>query len=253
MTLTRTSLALALVLFAAAAQADTITLSAIKDNTIYDDTTALSNGAGEFIHTGLTREGRLRRGLIAFDIAGNLPANAVITNARLALNMSQATDPSVVEVSAIHRLMADWGEGTSNALGGEGTGTAATVGDATWVNRFHPDSPWAAEGGDFNPLASATTDISGVGLYLWESATMVADVQDWLGDPDNNFGWIIRTGDEIELGASKRFNSRTNPEVGLRPALTLEYTVVPEPATWGLCLIAAGGALLIVRRAARVA
>jgi len=249
MTMNRWCLALALVTVAATSQAETITLSAIKDNTIYEDaTTALSNGAGDFIHTGLTREGRLRRGLIAFDVAGSLPANAVITSARLSMNMSQATDPSTLEVSSLHRLLADWGEGTSNASGGEGSGTAATAGDATWMSRFHPDVPWDAPGGDFNPVASASTDLGGVGLYFWESDGMIADVQDWLGDPSNNFGWIIRTGDEIELGAAKRFDSRTNPQAALQPALRLEYTVIPEPATWALGLISLVAVSLAVRR-----
>lgn len=234
---------------ASAASAETISLSALKDNTIYDDpTAALSNGAGEFIHTGRTKEGRIRRGLVSFDVAGNLPANAVITNVSLTMNMSQANDVNLVEVSSLHRLMADWGEGTSNASGGEGGGAIATAGDATWLNAFHPDTPWSTPGGDFVPAASASTDVSGIGNYVWSSLGMIADVQDWLTDPSNNFGWIIRTGNEIELGAGKRFNSRTNPEAALRPSLSIDYVVVPEPGSLALCGIAVVAAGLGFRR-----
>lgn len=227
--------------------AETITLSALKDNTIYNDASPLSNGAGEFIHTGVTREGRLRRGLIAFDVAGNLPANAVITGVQLSLNMSQANSSTAVP-SSLHRLLADWGEGTSNAPAGEGAGTAATVGDATFINRFHPDIPWTTPGGDFVPVASASTDVGGVGLYFWESNGMIADVQDWLGDPSNNFGWIIRTGNEIDFGDGKRFDSRTNPEAAFRPALKVDYKIVPEPATWSLVAHGLGVCLFVARR-----
>lgn len=246
MKLAQACLLLAILASPAAVGAATISLSASKDNTIYDDNTPLSNGAGEFIHTGVTKEGRLRRGLIAFDIAGNLPANAVITDVRLTMNMSQANDPFAVP-SSLHRLLADWGEGTSNAAGGEGSGAPATAGDATFVNRFHPDTPWAAPGGDFVPVASASTDVGGVGLYVWDSDSMIADVQDWLGDPANNFGWIIRTGDEIEFGNGKRFNSRTHPEVALRPTLTIDFEVIPEPAAWALAATGIAGCLLVVR------
>lgn len=243
MTFGRFALAVALLTLGSAAQADSITISALKDNTIYDDVSlALSNGNGEFIHTGRTKEGRVRRGLIAFDVAGAIPTNAVVTNVRLSLNMSQANDVTITEISSLYRLLADWGEGTSNASGGEGGGAPATAGDATYIHRFHPDIAWDAVGGDFVPVASASTDVTGVGAYLWSSAGMVADVQDWLGDPSNNFGWIIRTGDEVELGANKRFDSRTNPELTLRPSLTIDYAIVPEPSAW--ILAACGAALL---------
>ncbi|MDZ4778869.1 MAG: DNRLRE domain-containing protein [Planctomycetia bacterium] len=242
----RFCLALALLGSGTLAQAETISLGALKDNTIYESTLALSNGAGEFVHTGRTKEGVLRRGLIAFDVAAALPANAVVTNVELTMNMSQANDASI-QVSSLHRLMADWGEGTSNASGGEGSGAPAAAGDATFANRFHPDTAWSTAGGDFVPLASASTDVSGLGIYVWTSAGMIADVQDWLGDTSNNFGWIIRTGDEIEPSAGKRFDSRTNPEFAFRPSLSIDYVVVPEPSTWILA-VAAAAMLPVVRR-----
>jgi hypothetical protein len=99
----RFCLALALLGVGTLAQAETISIGALKDNTIYKSSTqALSNGAGDYIHSGVTKEGVLRRGLIAFDI----------TDVRLSLNMTQANDVTFEVVSSLHRLMADWGEGT---------------------------------------------------------------------------------------------------------------------------------------------
>jgi hypothetical protein len=248
MKLARAFLALAILASATAAGAETISIGALKDNTIYDSTSALSNGAGEFIHTGITKEGVLRRGLIAFDIAGALPANAVITNVTLSMNMSQANDVTIVTPSALHRLLSNWGEGASNASGGEGGGAPAATGDATWQSAFHPDTPWTTAGGDFVPAASATIDVSGIGIYQWTSPEMVADAQDWLTDPSNNFGWLISTGNGVDLGTGKRFDSRTNPVAALQPALAIDYVVVPEPATavLGAISLIAGG--LVIRR-----
>ena len=52
---------------------------------------------------------------------------------------------------------------------------------------------------------------------------MVADVQDWLDNPANNFGWIV-IGDESSSRTAKRFDSRENPTEGNRPQLTVNYT-----------------------------
>src|SRR3989304_3919394 len=56
------------------AEAATATIGASKDNPLYSESGSLSNGAGSYIFTGRTRDGLNRRTLIAFDIAGNVPA-----------------------------------------------------------------------------------------------------------------------------------------------------------------------------------
>lgn len=211
--------------------ADTIVFDAIADNTIYQDNPGNSNGAGDFLFAGRNGEGSARRGLIGFDLSG-IPSNAIVEQVTITLFMSQ-TGAGDTQVN-FHRLLSDWGESTSDAPGGEGGGTAAAVGDATWDNNFFPDSFWAVAGGDFVGMPSASTIVGGVGSYSWDSPLLVSDVQGWLNGDFSNFGWAI-VGDESTFPTTKRFNSRSNS--ANNPFLTVTFSVVPEPGCSGLALI----------------
>jgi FtsP/CotA-like multicopper oxidase with cupredoxin domain len=211
------------------ARADSINLNPVKDNTLYEYdpvTGDLSNGVGDHFFTGETAMGKVRRGVVAFDIAGNIPAGSTITSVTLALNMSK-TPSNTARTIELHRLLADWGEGTSQASGGEGAGAPATPNDATWRHRFFDAIFWTTQGGDFSATVSASQSVGPIGSYTWSSAEMVADVQSWLDSPTTNFGWLAR-GDESAIATAKRFDTResTNP-----PVLTIEYTgVAPTPS-----------------------
>ncbi|MGH7955891.1 MAG: hypothetical protein ACREH8_02635, partial [Opitutaceae bacterium] len=62
-------------------RAASVTLTPGKDNTIYGSGDAnLSNGAGQFIFAGSSGAGRVLRGLIAFNLAGQIPAGATINS-----------------------------------------------------------------------------------------------------------------------------------------------------------------------------
>lgn len=202
----------------------TATLVPIKDNSLYAEAPdRRSKGAGAFIFTGKNNRGEARRALISFDIAGNIPTGAVIDSTTLTLHLSRTSaGPELVE---LHRLLADWGEGTSDASANEGGGTTATAGDATWKHRFFDSSVWESPGGDHQPEASANAEVVSPGFYTWEStALMVADVQGWLDDSSTNFGWIV-IGNESKRQTTKRFDSRENRDEENRPALVIEYTV----------------------------
>lgn len=80
--------------------------------------------AGEYFFTGriAPMAGAVRRrGLIAFDIAGSVPAGATINSVSLMLNMSRTT--SGPQNVGLHQVLSDWGEGTSAAPGQEGSDT----------------------------------------------------------------------------------------------------------------------------------
>ena len=90
---------------------------------------------------------------------------------------------------------------------------------------------WTNAGGDFSGTASASAAVAGVGVYSWGStAGTVADLQDWLDTPGNNFGWLM-LGDESTTKTAKRFNSREHATLCSRPVLTVEF--LSEAACYG--------------------
>ncbi len=213
----------------APAGADTVELGPSKDNTIYENT-ALSNGAGQHFFAGRTSitTQRIRRGLIAFDVS-SIPAGATVQSATLTLHMSRTrSGPSNI---VLHRVLADWGEGTSFAGSGEGGGGTVTANDATWTFRFFNTAQWSTPGGDFNSSASATTSVNQAGDYTWTGSGLVADVQAWVNGTAN-FGWILR-GNEVSIQTTKRFDSRQNATLAFRPRLVVVFMPLPvEATTW---------------------
>jgi len=202
---------------------NTIDIQAKMDNTLYESAGGnISNGAGVHIFAGKTNKGSIRRALIAFDIEGNIPTGSSIESVTLTLNMSKST-AGITPVS-LHSLTSEWGEGTSDAASNEGGGASATDDDATWIFSFYNIVSWMNIGGDFNSSQSATTDVGGLGKYTWGStAGMVSDVQKWLDNPKENYGWIL-LGEETTIRTTKRFDSRENSVELNRPVLTVTYS-----------------------------
>lgn len=218
----------AVLLLSGPVAATQITLESFKDNTLYQSATGTtSNGVGEYFFAGKTGGGSVRRGLVAFNVAGNVPAGATITSAALTLHMSKTI--AMNQTVSLHRLLADWGEGTSNAGANEGAGAPAATGDATWLHRFYSATFWTTQGGDFAATASASATVGGVASYTWNSTLqLVADVQLWLDSPSQNFGWLVR-GNESATTTAKRFDSRENITPSFRPTLTIEFSGGSSP------------------------
>lgn len=215
-----------------AAVAATVSMPALKDNTIYSESGSVSNGAGSNLFAGETAGGNTRRALIFFPVSANLPSCVKVTAVTLTLHMSRTT--SGAKTVTLHKVLTDWGEGTSDASAQEGAGAAATTGDATWTFTFFNTSSWAAAGGDFVGTASASQSADAVGFYTWSGAQMVADVQAWADGPTTNFGWLL-IGDETVSSTAKRFDSRTNATAADQPVLQIDYIdcTATEPTTWG--------------------
>lgn len=221
-----TSLLVLLAAMNTARSQTTVAISALKDNTLYENATgAVSNGAGEHFfagHTGETSFG-LRRGIIAFDIAAAVPAGATITSVTLTLNMSKSKTSDARNVE-LHRVSSNWGEGASNATTEEGSGTNALTGDVTWLHTFFNSSTWTKAGGVFSLTVSASQSVGAPGSYSWGSTTqMVSDVQSWLSTPTENFGWVV-IGVETASATSKRFDTRENATASVRPKLSVTFT-----------------------------
>lgn len=216
-------------LFAASTQAATATLSASKDNTLINDTAgSASNGTGNLFigKTGGAGPGALR-GLLAFDIAAEVPAGSIVTDVQLTLDVLKQGGGSGSDDYSLHAVDQDWGEGTSFATGGGGA--ASTTGDATWIHTFFDLDTWTTPGGDFQNVPSATQTLEGLGLATWGSTDgLVADVQSWLDDPGSNFGWIL-IGNESANASAREFASRDASNNA--PELLITFTPIPEPSS----------------------
>lgn len=223
--------------------ADLITLTSVRDNTIYSEFPNNSNGLGGAagqrglrFDSGTTAANGIRRGLVAFDVAGNLPTGARIDSVRLLLTLSGVAPggPSSTIVE-LHSLLSNWGEGTSGTS--QGQGAAATIGDATWNHNFFNTSRWTTAGGDFSPTASASLSVGNAinTQFTWTSSQLAADVQDWLDSPLNNFGWVL-INDEVRAQSVRSFYSHEwVAQPNFRPQLVIEFTpqsvVVHEPSS----------------------
>lgn len=257
---------LALCLFAGAslvspsARADMITLGASQDNSIFQNNLTNSSGGGPGIFSGSNGTGSPRRGLIEFNVAGSLPANATITGVQLRLTVGQLGGGATFgRTIGLFDLNVGWGEGTagpSASIGGTGQGAPAATGDATWSSNRYNVSTWTAPGGDFAATASASATLGTVSLnsvFTWSSAALVGDVQNWLNTPAANNGWELVNGAEGTAQSLLGFYSKEGRQVSgvtdsQLPQLIVTYTV-PEPGT--AALLAAGPALLALRRVRR--
>lgn len=200
----------------------TVAVPCARDNTLYQNATGtVSNGQGASLFVGVTSGGSVRRALLAFDVAAVVPAGARIVAADLTIQVVQTTFFSPLDVTG-HRVSRDWGEGTSAAVGNGGGGAPATTGDATWVHTFFPGTTWTNPGGDFAAAPSFTlvSPTFGAGTSSPSSA-MLADVQSWLDNPTQNFGWCLKTA-ESGSRATRRFDSSENT-LGAPPVLRVTY------------------------------
>ncbi|TDR19443.1 DNRLRE domain-containing protein [Marinicella litoralis] len=200
---------------------DVLFLAANKDNTLYESPDpGLSNGAGNYFFVGRTFQGSnsLRRGLLQFDLSA-IPNGSTINSVTLKITASRFRGSS--QTINLHKVSQDWGEGSSDASGNEGGGTAAQPGDATWTSAFNGGNQWMTLGGDFAPNISASLLVDGLQTYNFASASLTSDVQNWVDFPTENFGWVL-IGNESTAGTAYRFNARENSST--TPELTVDFT-----------------------------
>ena len=209
--------------------ADTAEFRPVADTAIFQQEAPNNFGRQNSLPLGTvanqTASGRL---LLRFDLS-SLPFNAVITNVSLRITvLKQAQTPKAESVEA-HRLLQPWGEGTKTGQ----LGALASAGEADWTDRLKGQAAWAGPGGqagtDFATAASSSANLSVPANYTFNStATLVADVQSWLQNPTNNFGWLLLNANESVRSSAKRVASR-EAAVTQQPLLTVSYSVPPPP------------------------
>lgn len=228
--------------------AETITLQAIEDTSIYQLKPDGNIGSGTLL-AGTNRLNSRSRAMFRFDLA-MIPVGAIVEDVEVRLSVVRKPDhdqTNPVDSSfGIYRLLVDWGEGNKAS---HPTGTPADVGEATWLSRFHGFEFWGAPGGeagvDYADTASSSTYVEGLGAYTFGATqTVLDDVQGWIADPATNFGYMLINLDEAGGITARRFASTEQPEIGVPPTLVVTYTV-PEPSS---TVLAALGLMACGRR-----
>ena len=85
---------------------------ASKDHSIFQSAVSNSAGGSAGIFSGANANGSPRRGLVAFDVAGSVPAGSLIIGTQLTMYLGNAGS-ALPQPIGLHRLTADWGEGTA--------------------------------------------------------------------------------------------------------------------------------------------
>ncbi|WP_121987563.1 DNRLRE domain-containing protein [Nitrospira lenta] len=264
------------------ARGETVMLGASKDATIFgassnqgipntdgQDLFNRSNGAGPGLFSGGNGALAAHRGLIAFDIAGTVPAGSIITDVSMTLAIGIVAgsggapglgDQTSRTISLFH-VTADWGEGStgsnSTTIGGTGQGFPANPGDATWNARHFGSTDWTTPGGDFRATPSGSLAVGSqfFSSQTWQSTPgMVADVQEWLDSPSSNFGWMLINADENARQTHRAFFTKESLDPAMRPQLSVGYIApVPVPAAFWLFGTGLMGAASLMWRKAWVA
>jgi hypothetical protein len=190
------------------------------------------------LFAGQTGSFGIRRALLRFDVAAAVPSGSTIQSAALDFYVNQSGPSSLeTDLGALHRVVADWGEGASVCAIGDGV--PAEPGDATWTYSFYDTVGWITRGGDFAPTASASGPMPVFGSGTFSSTSgLVADVQAWLDTPAVNHGWILR-GDEARARSARRILSREEQdEENSGPILRIVFAppVTTPPAVPDLLL-----------------
>jgi hypothetical protein len=211
-----------------------VVLGASKDAAIYRAFPNNANGKGN-LRVGQNSgnngpSGNDRRGLIAFGIAGNVPAGATIVDVTLELTALNLGHNSTT--IGLHRLLANWAEGNAVGANGRGATASSSPPDATWNHSFFNTTLWTPAGGQFTATASASRTVSAAGAQTWATTNaLVADVQAWLGTPASNFGWLLRGTESART--TWDFRSREHTTVSERPELTVGYLPALGPVEGG--------------------
>ena len=170
-------LSLALLIVTAPVRADfTAVMAASKDNAMFENVPNNSGGGTAGIFSGTNNTPSKRRGLISFNIAGNVPAGSTITGVELSMYLANAPNTNNQTIG-LHKMLFNWGENTdgtnSPAISGAGNGVAAFPGDATWNENFFGTSTWVSLGSSTGPAQQMPIAPRQVARQLWEARSTI--------------------------------------------------------------------------------
>lgn len=226
-----------------------VVLTSVKDNTLFEHQTAgvfLSNGAGTKLFFGRVSADQgyvLRRALVQFDFS-SIPADAVVDSVEVefeTFGVAQNTTP-FGGTANLHRVLASWGEESSFAPGGQGGGTVPAIGDVTWHHRLFDTTFWGSPGGDYHGTSSASYGYPAAPhvLTFAPTATLAADVQFWIRNPGQNFGWVLRGEEGLASSATAQWMNSREAGSGPYPQVTVNYSIPDVTDNLSLTELASG-------------
>jgi hypothetical protein len=152
--------------------------------------------------------GNVQRGILKFDLTGQVPAGVTVTRATLGLysyNDSQRRGSS--GFYGAYPLTIDWAYNQCN-----------------W-NNATSSVAWTTGGGDFAASPDATAPKQAV-AQVWYNWDVTARVQSWLAGSSTNYGWMIKCVDENNHNQDWLYQSDTSDAVH-RPKLVVSDMVAP--------------------------
>ncbi|MBN1670068.1 MAG: DNRLRE domain-containing protein [Kiritimatiellae bacterium] len=178
-----------------------------------------------------------RRPVLSFEVASLIPPDAQVLDARLTLycdydSSKRETPPFAPPLSVdVHKLTAGWGKPDIHTVGP--VRTSASIGQACWSWSHYSQKRWAAPGGDFDATVVDTRVVSDISTtYTWDVTSIV---QDWVADPENNFGLLLKASVETKVEHWKRFKAARYEYEGRvlekRPRLAVDWApsfLVPQ-------------------------
>lgn len=209
-----------------------VTLYPVADASLAQAFPSNNLGAQLFLTAGTTQTYLTNRALLRFDPAAQIPAGSKIISAQLVVVVTaQPSDGYTPTGFGLYRMRTNWVEGTKSGYP-PALGSAAGTNETCWAARLAHVQPWTAAGGattnDFAPAPSTQEYIYGKAdsPYTFRtSAAAVADLQDWLDRPAENFGWMLKPLDEAANFTARRFAAREDADQA--PALQVVYLVPP--------------------------
>lgn len=203
-------------------RADQVALIPVADAELQSQAPAVNFGTGTTMVTGglgSNAGNALRRALLRFEVAGQVPLGARVTSATLTFNLVREPLAPEDSLFQLRKILRPWKET-----------------QVTWNVPAKDTPPWDGSGcagtNDVSAVVSGSVAISSPGVYVIPTTPgMVADVQGWLDNPFANDGWLLRSDTEAPFTAR---HIATRESGAAAPVLTVEFTPAPVLRDWAL-------------------
>ncbi len=196
-------------------------IPASADATIFSESER-SGSRDPSLSFGITAEGHERRVLLKFDLAGRIPADAILKSAEIRL------DPTLEGRGCccwtVHQITRSWGQ-PSPRPEAQAVSLADLVsprGDVTWSERFFGRGQrWTNPGGDFSATAA---DLACSTVVARADPEFLPPLRAHFNETESNFGWILIPSPNFTDPWMANFDSRENEDTP-GPVLRVRYTL----------------------------